>query len=588
MAIPDSFIAQLKSSSDIENIISSYVNLKRSGRHKSCVCPFHSEKTPSMYIYPETQSFYCFGCGTGGDVITFLMKIENLEYIEAIKSLAKRVGLEVPDTDYEDKTHKLKITNLEINRETAKFFHSNLKSEQGKTALKYLRDRGLSDKTILKYGLGYAPNSWDSLIKYLKQKGFSIEQMYSSGVITKGKNNSYYDQFRNRVMFPIIDLRGNVIAFGGRVLDDSKPKYLNSGDTPIFKKSKNLFSLNFAKNNIDAKLILAEGYMDVIAIYQAGFKNVVATLGTALTSEQARLISQYTNQVIIAYDSDSAGQIATHRAINLLSEVGVNSKIINMQGAKDPDEFIKKYGELRFKMLLDGANNAFEYEFIKLKQQYNIEIDSEKIEYLKKATNIISDIKNSLEREVYAGKVSNETGVLKETILSSVEKTIKSRQNYNYKKQWKEIETGRERFQDKINPQRGKNIKQATAEEGIIAFLFKNQDIFKNINDKVNPEDFVTEFNKKVFEFMCLKNGDGFNLDLSLFLNEFSQDEIGKISGIIAKNIDLGNNLNQFEDYVKVLKDYKQKIKVVDVANMDLEQLVEYQNKIKQQKLNKK
>ncbi|MEG0570990.1 MAG: DNA primase, partial [Oscillospiraceae bacterium] len=373
MQIPSSFISQLVSNCDIEDIISSYVNVKHAGRNAKCICPFHSEKTPSLVVYNDTQSFFCFGCGAGGDVITFIMRIENLGYSEAVEFLARRAGMSVPD-GVDDQTSKLRSTVLEMNKEAARFFNSCLNSDVGKPGYDYFKKRNISDKIIKTYGLGYAPDSWDKLINHLKSKGYTTEQMYKAALVSKSvKSKNYYDSFRNRVMFPIIDLRGNVIAFGGRVLDDSKPKYLNTADTVAFKKSRNLFSLNLAKNEIKDKIILAEGYMDVITVYSAGFKNVVATLGTALTPEQARLISKYTNQVIIAYDSDNAGQAATQRAINLFSEVGITTKTLNMDGAKDPDEYIKKFGVKRFGLLIDGAENIIEYEFKKLASQCDLE-----------------------------------------------------------------------------------------------------------------------------------------------------------------------------------------------------------------------
>ena len=326
MAIPRSFIQQLLLHCEIEDVISSYVVLKREGHNRKGLCPFHSEKTPSMVVYNDTQSFYCFGCGTGGDVITFIMKIENLDYVEAVKLLAQRAGLEIPDEASEDSASRIKTRVLEINRTAALFFHNCLKAPEGRAGLSYLKNRRLDHKTIVKYGLGFAPNSWNALIQHLQTKGFSLTEIETAKLAVKGKTGSYYDFFRNRVIFPVIDLRGNVIAFGGRVLDDSKPKYLNSPDTPVFKKSRNLFSLNFAKKVKTDRFILAEGYMDVIAINAAGFENVVATLGTSLTSEQARLVSKYVKEVVIAYDSDGAGQAATHRAINLFSEVNVTTR----------------------------------------------------------------------------------------------------------------------------------------------------------------------------------------------------------------------------------------------------------------------
>ena len=336
--ISELFLQELKSYSDIEQVVSSYVHLKRRGRVATGLCPFHSEKTPSFTVYPDNQSFYCFGCGAGGDVITFIRRIENLEYVEAVRFLAQRAGMAMPEDTRDDGMARLKARVLELNRTLARFYHSCLRGPQGKPGLDYLHGRGLTNQTIIRFGLGYAPDSWDAACKYLRSRGFTDDEMVSAAVAARGKSGGLYDSFRNRAMFPIIDLRGNVIGFGGRVMGDAKgPKYLNSSDTPVFKKSRNLFALNFAKASKREGLILCEGYMDVIAMHQAGFDNAVATLGTALTSEQSRLIAQYAQGVTLSYDSDGAGQAATRRAVGLLGEVGVKIKVLSITGAKDPD-----------------------------------------------------------------------------------------------------------------------------------------------------------------------------------------------------------------------------------------------------------
>ena len=388
--LPELFIQQLKQSCDMERIVSGYLPLKKKGRYLVGLCPFHSEKSPSFYVYPQNQSFYCFGCGAGGDVITFIRRIENLEYMEAVKLLADRCGLELPmDSDQSDERSMLKKRVLEINRESARFFHSCLMSEQGRQAYEYLISRGRDRKTIRHFGLGYAPAGWDGLLNHLRTKGFSDNDMLEANVVTKGKYGPH-DRFSNRVIFPIIDLRGNVVAFGGRALDDKGAKYLNSSDTPVFKKSKTLFALNFAKTSKRPGLILAEGYMDVIAIHQAGFDNAVATLGTALTEEQARLISQYAERVVLAYDSDGPGQAATKRAMNIFDEVGVKVSVLSMTGAKDPDEFIKKYGTERFAMLLDNSRNPVEFELSKLRTTHDTAQADGKVGYLKEACKLFA------------------------------------------------------------------------------------------------------------------------------------------------------------------------------------------------------
>ena len=572
-------------SCDIESIVSSYVQLKRAGRNLTGLCPFHSEKTPSMVVYNDSQSFYCFGCGAGGDVISFIMRIENLDYVEAVRFLSERVGLQLPEDGREDASSRLKPVILEINRLSARFFHECLKSEAGKPGMEYFAARQLSPKTIVKYGLGYAPPGWDNLRKFLRGKGFSDEQMIAAAVASKGRNGSCYDMFRNRVIFPIIDLKKNVIGFGGRVLDDSKPKYLNSADTPVFKKSKNLFSLNFAKNHIsDSRLILAEGYMDVIAVNQAGFENVVATLGTALTSEQARLISSYAKEVVIAYDSDGAGRTATNRAVGLLDEVGVQTKILNMKGAKDPDEYIKKFGTQRFKMLLDGANNVTEYQLSVIKAKYDISLSEGQAAYLTEASKFLATVQSPIEREIYAGVLSKETGVLKETILSNIESLLKRKERREKKKQWSDIQVGRNQPVDRQNPQRAANLQVALAEEGIIAFLYKNQDHLGYILQKITPDAFVTDCNREIFGIMLQKLQNNNGISLIDFNPELSGEKIARFSGILARQSEMQLSREALDDYIETLLDYQYKKAMNRAGDLSDAELLEVVDKLREKK----
>lgn len=557
MAIPRSFIENLRMSCDMENIVSSYVKLKRQGRNLAGLCPFHSEKTPSMVVYPDTQSFFCFGCGAGGDVISFIMRIENLDYVEAVKFLAQRVGMTVPEGETQDRASRMKPIILEINRLAARFYHDTLKSPAGEPGRAYFAGRQLTPKTMVKYGLGYAPNSWDALRNYLKEKGFSYEQMAEAGVVNKGRSGGYYDAFRNRVMFPIIDLRKNVIGFGGRVLDDSKPKYLNTNDTLVFKKSRNLFSLNFAKNHTDGRLILAEGYMDVIAVNQAGFENVVATLGTALTPEQARLIAGYAKEVIIAYDSDGAGRKATDRAVGLLEEAGVSAKILQLRGAKDPDEYIKKFGAQRFKLLLDGAGNVTAYRLGDIRSRYDLETPEGRSGYLTEALKYLATLKSPVEREVYAGELASQTGILRETVLSNLEWEVKKNFRREKKKEWQDIASSRELYGDRVNPQRASNLSASLAEEGIIAFLFKNPDYLSRILEKTGEEQFVTDFNRKLFHSLVEKLRLNGGAALSDFAGELSPEEMGRLSAIVNRDFPMTEQV--LEDYIRGLEDAKRR-----------------------------
>jgi len=580
MAFSSDFIYQLQLGNPIDDVMKSYVNLIRRGRNYVCSCPFHSEKTPSCTVYPDTQSFYCFGCGSGGDVITFIRKIENLEYFEAIKLLAERAGLDIPTDKQGEKTARIKARVLEINRETAVFFYKALTSDPSKIGLSYFASRGILPQTIKKYGLGYADNSWDKLKNHLLSLKFKEDELVTAGVCLS-RNGNTFDLFRNRAMFPIMDLRGNIIGFGGRILDDGMPKYINTADTPAFKKSRNLFSLNFAKNSSSNRLILAEGYMDVIAINQAGFENVVATLGTALTSEQARLISQYAKEVIISYDSDNAGQKATSKAINLLSEAGVAARIISFEGAKDPDEYIKKFGATRFKLLLDNSDGAINFKLEKCKDGLDLSTEIGKIECLKRIVDVLAQIYNELERNVYISKVSKEYEVSSEILKSQIDSKIAKKSKRDKRNDWKNI-VSKPRYKDEINPEVNQHPRENKAEEGIIAYLFQNPDMIKKVTTFITPEHFVTSFNKKVFSVLCEKLNSSTNFTLSLLSDEFSDSEMGRITGIEAKHRDIILTEQVVDDYIKVLHDHKNNTLSDNInSNEDLLELVERLKNIK-------
>ena len=548
MAISDDFILQLKQANPIESVMGSYVALKRSSRDYVCLCPFHSEKTPSCHINVGKQFFHCFGCHAGGDVITFIMKAENLEYIEAVRFLAERAGIPMPE-DRGNDVSRLKARILEINRIAARYFNNILmRGEKGRL---YFRSRQLSAQTITKYGLGYAPDDWHGLERYLKSQGCTEEELVASDLCRRSRKDGVFDFFRDRVMFPIIDLRGNVIAFGGRVIDGDGPKYLNTSDTLVFKKSLNLFSMNFAKRSNERRLILAEGYMDVIAVNQGGFENVVATLGTALTSEQARLMSQYADEVVIAYDSDGAGQAAAARAINLLGEVGVATRIIKMEGAKDPDEYIKKFGSLRFKQLLDNSEGAVNFRLAKCKEGLDLSSDTGKVEYLNRCVNVLADINSSLERGVYISKVAKEQDFPRETLDAQIREVIRKRINSEKKQEWTSIRTFSEKR--KQDPNAVMFPKEYKAERGIISFLAKNPDGLELVTASLTPQHFITELNRRIYEKMVegLKNSEDFNI-LSL-QSEFSPDEMGTITEMLLENENIDINERAVRDFIEVL-----------------------------------
>lgn len=557
MPIPQSFLDDLKLRSDIGTVISGYAALRRQGRTSKCLCPFHSEKTPSMVIYHENQSFYCFGCGAGGDVISFIMRIENLGYIEALRFLAERAGMELPEEEREDPILRIRPVIYEINRLAARFYHDCLKSEAGAPAREYFASRGLSPKTITKYGLGFAPPGWSNLRDHLRKKGFTDEQMLQAAVVVRGKNNSCYDAFRNRVMFPIIDLRKNVIGFGGRVLDDSKPKYLNSSDTPVFKKSQNLFSLNYAKGKTDRRLILAEGYMDVIAVNQAGFENVVATLGTSLTAEQSRLMAQYADEVVIAYDSDGAGRAATSRAVGLLEAVGIKTRILNMKGAKDPDEYIKKFGAQRFKLLLEDAGSVTEYQLSVIRAKYDLDTIDQKSAYANEAAKYLATIQNPIERELYAGSVAEDTGVPAGTILTRITDIRKRMSRQAQKKEWSDIQQGKGNLPAGTPGVR--SIGAVQAEEGIIAGLFRHPDEADKLREQLTSEDFVTEEGKAVFGIITEKLQQNSSVSLSDLTADLTREQMDYASRCYARQQGMELSLQVMTDCVQALKEYKRK-----------------------------
>lgn len=575
--LPELFIQQLKQSCDMERIVSGYLPLKKKGRYLVGLCPFHSEKSPSFYVYPQNQSFYCFGCGAGGDVITFIRRIENLEYMEAVKLLADRCGLELPmDSDQSDARSMLKKRVLEINRESARFFHSCLMSEQGRQAYEYLISRGRDRKTIRHFGLGYAPAGWDGLLNHLRAKGFSDNDMLEANVVTKGKYGPH-DRFSNRVIFPIIDLRGNVVAFGGRALDDKGAKYLNSSDTPVFKKSKTLFALNFAKTSKRPGLILAEGYMDVIAIHQAGFDNAVATLGTALTEEQARLISQYAERVVLAYDSDGPGQAATKRAMNIFDEVGVKVSVLSMTGAKDPDEFIKKYGAERFAMLLDNSRNPVEFELSKLRTTYDTAQADGKVGYLKEACKLFAGIRNPVEREVYITQTANELAISPQAIKAQIE-NLDKRESYRQRKQQRadtNIYIGR-MAAAKDDLQRRTNLRYAMAEEGVLFCLMKNPDSYPQVSRRVSEQDFVTDINRQLYLALSQRLEQGQTVEMIDLSSQLSPELMGRISAIMATAPSQRCDEQTLGDYIARLIEHRSVKTEREVAQMDDNDLGEY------------
>ena len=579
MRLSDSFLEQLRANTDIESVISPYVNLRRRGKNLVGLCPFHNEKTPSFTVYPENGSFYCFGCGVGGDVITFVRRMENLDYMEAVKQLADRAGMALPEDGYDDTLAKKRTAVLAANRAAAKFFHSQLFTDRGRPALNYFLDRGLTMETIRHFGLGFAPDDWRTLKNHLNEQGFDDILLESANLLRRSDKNgkvSYYDNFRNRVMFPIIDPRGNVIAFGGRVLDDSKPKYINTSDTLVYKKSNGVFALNFAKNGNDGKLIIAEGYMDVIALHQAGFTNAVACLGTALTKEQANLLSRYADEIILSYDADEAGQKATARALGIFGTTGMEIKVLRLTGGKDPDEIIKKYGAQRFRDIINGAANDTEYRLIRARQGIDLSTDDGKVKYLSAATEVLAGIPSPVEVDVYASRLANELGVDK----LAIESQVKYKREGLRKRRMAQREQDQKRLlingQNTKNPERSQHLRAAKAEETLIASLMRNPDFYNKLKDELSADYFVTALNRRIFSVILSRLDEGGNTEPYFLSSEFTPDEMDEVERIFRSAAQLSNTVEECVDCIKILKEEKNKpesIKASELSDDDFAKL---------------
>lgn len=557
MPLPESFLQELKARTDITDLVSSYVNLRRSGRNLVGLCPFHHEKTPSFNVYPDNGSFYCFGCGAGGDVITFVRKIENLDYIESVRFLAQRAGLQVPEEQMDDSMSRLRTRILEINRESARFFHRVLLSETGKPGLDYLIRRGLSMATIRHFGLGFSPPGRFALSDHLKKMGYTDQELIQANVAFQSRSGRIIDRFHSRVMFPIIDLRGNVVAFGGRILTDEKPKYINTSDTPVYHKSSGLFAMNFAKNNGGQQLILAEGYMDVISLHQAGFTNAMASLGTSLTVEQARLMARYAKEVVVCYDSDSAGQKAASRAIPMLRDAGLLVKVLTIPGNKDPDEYIRSHGEegkAYFKRLLDECGNDVEYRLARLKDSCNVETAEGRVAYLTEAAKLLATLDSQIEQEVYAGKLAEEMSVDKSAILLQMKKQSRQRTRQERQRQFRETQQKVSAVGDKVNPEKSRHLRSANAEEALIAYLFAHPDAAAWVSRQISPEKFSTAFTRRVYDAILGKITNNQPMSLTDLTEVLTSEEISAVARILARYHSVSMGQEDAQEYIQVIK----------------------------------
>ena len=577
MALSDEFLMELRNRADIESTISSYVNLKRAGRISKGLCPFHGEKTASFTVYPDTQSYYCFGCGNGGDVITFIKNIENLDYLDAVKFLADRVGIEVPDeNNYDSTMNKRRLRMLEANRDAARFFFKCLTTPDGAIGYRYFKNRGLTDDTIRHFGLGFAPDSFNALTNYMVGKGYTKDELVFANLARRSQKNpnNIYDNFRNRVMFPIIDVKGNVIAFGGRVMDDSKPKYLNTSDTLVYKKSMGVFALNLAKKSGKDSLILCEGYMDVIALHQAGFTNAVAGLGTALTSEQAQLLSRYASEILISYDADEAGQKAAARALSIFKKTNAKIKVLHLSGGKDPDEIIKNYGVEKMKAIITGAANEVEFALLREHNKYDVASDDGKRQYLQAAIKVLSSV-GPIELEIYASRIADELSVSKDVIVMEAKRQAKRNQSSAQKREFTEIQK-KDDILDKLNPQRKLYYRASKAEEMLIALVMANPEFISDIDKCISSDDYITDFNRRIFKSVTDRIRQGKSAEISFLYGELTEDEISAVAKIQTISHTLKNTFAECEDCIKIILNEKNKKVLHDTDGISDEDFLKF------------
>ncbi len=533
MAFPPSFIDELVARNPIEEVVGQYVTLRRSGANMFGLCPFHGEKTASFSVAPDKGIYYCFGCHKGGGVVNFMMEVEGLSYPDAVRSLAKRVGMDVPEDEQYQSRYKAQERLWALMKEAGRFFHSQLYSPAGVDCLAYVQKRGLSKKIVTQFGMGYAPDSWNALISAMKAKGYTEQELKDADLVGE-KNGRIYDRFRNRLMFPIIDVRGNVIGFGGRVLDDSTPKYLNTSETIIFNKRKNLFGLNFAKKSKLGYLILVEGNVDVVTLHQYGFDNAVASLGTSLTDEHATLLSRYTEQVVLTYDADEAGQRAAKRAIPMLEKVGIQVKVLRMRDAKDPDEFLHKHGADAFKVLLEESSNRVEYQLDAIARKYDISDDDQKVKYLQESAELIASLGSAVQREVYSGRVAQRAKITMDAMKMEVSRAYKRRLARDRKKQEKIDLAPAQALKPKSRSIRYDNMKSAMAEESVIAMVCKSPSVFSQLT-KLKPEQFSSPLLGRVYGQLQDRYANGLEVSPTV-LEELDGEEMSHITGILQRN----------------------------------------------------
>ncbi len=533
MAFSPAFIDELVAQNPIEDVVGQYVSLKRSGANMFGLCPFHGEKTASFSVAPDKGIYYCFGCHKGGGVVNFMMEVESLSYPDAVRALAKRVGMEVPEDEQYQSRYRQQERLWALNKEAGRFFHSQLYSPAGQECLAYTQRRGLSKGIITNFGIGFAPNSWNALVDAMRKKGYTDQELKDADLVGE-KNGRIYDRFRNRLMFPIIDVRGNVIGFGGRVLDDSKPKYLNSNETLIFNKRKNLFGLNFAKKTKQPYMILVEGNIDVVTLHQYGFDNTIASLGTSLTEEQVALLSRYTEQVVLTYDGDEAGQRAAQRAIPMLEKAGIRVRVLQVKDAKDPDEYLHKFGPDKFKLLLEDSANRVEYQLNAILRKYDLKDDNQRVQYIQECANLIATLPSAVSREVYSSRVAEHGKISTGAVALEVEKSYKKLKSRERKKQEAIDLAPARNLQPKTRSIRYENMKSAMAEETVIAMVLKEPALFDKAGD-LSAERFSAPILGKAYGQLRQRYSQGLEVRPGV-LTDFTSEEMAHLAAICQRH----------------------------------------------------
>ena len=558
MAFPQSFIEDLIARNDIVDVVGSYVRLtKRSGANYFGLCPFHNERTPSFSVNPSEQFYYCFGCGKGGGVINFIMEIENLPYPDAVANLAQRAGMQMPEDSF-DPNAKKRTRMLALNKDAARFFYEQLSSSGGTQAVNYMRERRISSSVATRFGLGYAQDSWDSLLKAMTAKGYQESELFDADLIRRRDRGGFYDTFRNRLMFPIIDVRGDVIGFSGRIIGDGEPKYLNSRDTLVYNKGRNLFALNLAKKSKSGYIILSEGNIDIVSLHQAGFDSAVASLGTSLTPEQARLLSRYTKQVIIAYDNDGAGTKAAQRAIGILERLDLKVKVLRMTGAKDPDEFIRMRGADAFRQLLEGSEDQIEYRLRVIGSKYDLTLDDQKVAFLQEATQLIASLPSAVAREVYASRIAAQADVGQEAVIAEVSRSRKKIMKRAIKTEQQIITRPERSIQPPSKDLRYRDPISAVAEEGVIRLLFREPSLISEPG-LPDPEDFTSETLANIYRLLRREIEAGEIPGINNMAAELNTEEMNLLVSIMQKPELLSSSKTAMQDYTQRIQEQKER-----------------------------